>query len=131
MSGLVNGLQNRLQQFESARHLPTNSRNPDKQMVSGVYFFHQVKICIKNVSKIVARQPPRYRNSIDISSHDVTSHHSLCFTCGCKGNTIYDTENLIKVKCELDRFLWCCPGANNIPLQHGSQGWKQNVPRLS
>ena len=29
MSGLVNGLQNRLQQFESARHLLNNSRNLD------------------------------------------------------------------------------------------------------
>ena len=31
MSGLVNGLQNRLQQFESARHLKVKSRNIDKK----------------------------------------------------------------------------------------------------
>ena len=30
MSGLVNGLQNRLQQFESARHLKVQFRNPHK-----------------------------------------------------------------------------------------------------
>ena len=37
MSGLVNGLQNRLQQFESARHLKRKSRNL-KYRVSGFLF---------------------------------------------------------------------------------------------
>ena len=39
MSGLVNGLQNRLQQFESARHLRGKSRNPDLQRASGFLVF--------------------------------------------------------------------------------------------
>ena len=38
MSGLVNGLQNRLRRFESARHLRRNSQNPDKQRILRVFF---------------------------------------------------------------------------------------------
>ena len=45
MSGLVNGLQNRLRRFESARHLTTNSRNPLFIEVSGVFFLANFKFC--------------------------------------------------------------------------------------
>ena len=37
MSGLVNGLQNRLQQFESARHLA--EKNARKEMATSLFFF--------------------------------------------------------------------------------------------
>ena len=41
MSGLVNGLQNRLQQFESARHLSKNRQNLHRQRGLGGFLFMQ------------------------------------------------------------------------------------------
>ena len=45
MSGLVNGLQNRLRRFESARHLTEKFGNLDKQRVSGFLFCKDWRIC--------------------------------------------------------------------------------------
>ena len=45
MSGLVNGLQNRLRRFESARHLTSNSQNLDKQRILRVFIFTDMKNC--------------------------------------------------------------------------------------
>ena len=45
MSGLVNGLQNRLRRFESARHLTEKFGNLDKQRVSDFLFCQDWKIC--------------------------------------------------------------------------------------
>ena len=44
MSGLVNGLQNRLRRFESARHLTGKFGNLDKQRVSEFLFSQDWKI---------------------------------------------------------------------------------------
>ena len=45
MSGLVNGLQNRLRRFESARHLTGKFGNLDKQRVSDFLFCQDWKFC--------------------------------------------------------------------------------------
>ena len=64
MSGLVNGLQNRLRRFESARHLTTNSRNSDKQRIPRVFFFSLFQKRYQNVTKYKAVPPV-----------NTTSHH--------------------------------------------------------
>ena len=66
MSGLVNGLQNRLRRFESARHLTGKFGNLDKQRVSDFLFCQDWKICDAFVAHNKMAQEDITNKNLDI-----------------------------------------------------------------
>ena len=66
MSGLVNGLQNRLRRFESARHLTKKFGNLDKQRVSDFLFCQDWKICDAFVTHNKMTQEDIFNENLDI-----------------------------------------------------------------
>ena len=91
MSGLVNGLQNRLRRFESARHLHKEGENPNQYGVLAFLFSTNRSSCVLFLDKDAFY----FRNSL-----------YLCSQIQCIPNKLY-TKHPKQLHDEKEIFLGC------------------------